>query len=105
MKLETAKKIGEEMVDAVKEFVSKSLVPRDQRLDAQEKRLDALEAQQGKSLNLADAFKGGFAPNTDYKRGDLVLHRGCPWLCMAASSTREAPGSSTDWKLIMKSPR
>lgn len=89
-----AEQLGDEVVKAVRSFVKLSLAKRDQRLDA-------LEAKQ--SQNLADMYRGAWGPNNRYKRGDLANHRSGLWLCM--QDTSEPPGSTSDWRLILKGAR
>ena len=39
----------------------------------------------------------------EYKRGDLVTHKGGVW--MAKSATTERPGAGDGWKLVVKAGR
>lgn len=94
MTCEASQKLGKEIVAAVRSFVQLSLAKRDERLDA-------LEAKQSRTL--ADAYRGGWGPNNNYARGDVVNHKSAIWLCMQATS--ESPGSTANWRLILKSPR
>ena len=71
------------------------------RLTALEARLAALEGAQARTM--ADVFRGGYMPNTQYNRGDLIVDRGALWLAMQVSDER--PGSTSAWKLIMKNPK
>lgn len=87
-------KIGREIVEAVHAYVAKAMSERD-------KRLDALKNKQGESL--ADMYRGGWGPNNDYRRGDVVNHHSALWLCM--SSTTKAPGSTSEWRLLIKGVR
>jgi hypothetical protein len=67
----------------------------------QKARLAEIEGAPAKTM--ADVFRGGYMPNTTYARGDLIVDRGALWLAMQASDER--PGSTSAWKLILKSPR
>jgi hypothetical protein len=64
-------------------------------------RLKKIEAMPHKSL--ADAYKGIHLKNGEYSRSDLVTHDGGLWLALA--DTKESPGQSTDWKLVVKGAR
>lgn len=86
-----AERIGAEITSAVRSYVARALAERDRRLDA-------LEAQQSKSL--ADLYRGSYQPNGHYDRGCLVNDHSSLWLCMRATSAR--PGDSADWRLVLK---
>ena len=86
--------LGQSIVAAMRAFVAKALSERD-------KRIEALEASQTQTL--ADAYRGAWQPNNDYKRGDVVNHHSALWLCM--DNTSKSPGSSSEWRLILKSTR
>lgn len=94
--------MGEEITRAVRDFVTRSLQSRDARIAELEERCAQIEAMH-RSRTLADSYKGSYSPNTTYARGDWVNHRGAVWLCM--STTSEPPGSTSDWRLILKGAR
>ena len=96
------KKIGEEITRAVREFVTRSLQSRDARIAELQERIARSEAMH-RNCTLADSYKGSYSPNTAYARGDWVNHRGAVWLCM--TSTNEPPGSTSNWRLILKGTR
>jgi hypothetical protein len=97
-----AKKIGEQITHAVRDFVTRSLESRDARIADLEKRVAEIGSSQ-QNRTLADSYKGSYSPNTAYARGDWLNHRGAVWLCM--KSTSEPPGSTSDWRLILKGAR
>src|SRR5262245_59522328 len=66
-----------------------------ERLEPMKRRVEALEA--GPSVVWCDSFKDG---NT-YVEANLTTHAGGLWL--ATTTTRAKPGSSPDWRLIVKS--
>jgi hypothetical protein len=66
-----------------------------------DERLRNLESAHTKSL--ADAYRGVHLKNGDYSRSDLVTFDGSLWL--ALTDTRECPGQSADWKMIVKGAR
>ena len=49
---------------------------------------------------IADSYKGTFDSEATYQRGDLLTHSGSLWL--AVSSTKQKPGHTPDWRLIVK---
>lgn len=61
-----------------------------------EARVKALED----GSTFADQYKGGHMVGAQHKRGDLVTHESSLWLCLAP--TRERPGKSGEWRLIVK---
>jgi hypothetical protein len=97
-----AEQLGQSVVAAARDFVSRSLESRDTRIAELERRLTEIETTQ-QSHTLADSYKGSYSPNTLYERGAWVSHRGATWLCM--KSTSEPPGSTGDWRLILKGAR
>jgi hypothetical protein len=97
-----AKKIGQEITSAVRDFVTSSLQSRDARIADLERRVAEIGSTQ-QNRTLADSYKGSYSPNTDYARGDWLTHRGAVWLCM--QNTGEPPGSTSDWRLILKGAR
>jgi hypothetical protein len=77
----------------------------DQRLAKHVRQLEAqvAELEGAQTTTMADVFRGGYMPNTQYNRGDFIVDRGALWLAMQV--TDERPGSSSAWRLIMKSPK
>lgn len=53
------------------------------------------------AFNLADVHRGVWSPALLYARGDLCTHDGSLWLAKS-SNTGAKPGTSEDWKLIVK---
>jgi BMFP domain-containing protein YqiC len=82
-------KIVENMAKSVREYMQKKLA----RLDELEKRIAQLEAQQVK-------YAGIWRDDDDYGQGDIVTHDGVLWHCWKA--TRERPGTSLDWQMMLK---
>lgn len=52
---------------------------------------------------MADSFKYGWKEGAEYKRGDLVMWAGQPWLAMADTSAR--PETNKDWAMFAKKAR
>lgn len=96
------KTFGEQITQSVRDFVTRSLQSRDARIAELEQRIAQIETVH-RSRTLADSYKGSYSPNTAYARGDWVNHRSAVWLCM--KSTQESPGSTSDWRLILKGAR
>ena len=97
-----AEKIGQQITSAVRGFVTRSLQTRDVRIAELERRVAEIETARHNNT-LADSYKGSYGPNTVYERGTWVNHRGAGWLCM--KTTSEPPGSTSDWRLILKGAR
>jgi hypothetical protein len=70
----------------------------DARLTAHADRLDALEAANAKSVT-GVRWAGAYESGRKYFGGELTQRNGL-WLCLAEETTA-APGSSTDWRLIV----
>ncbi len=60
-----------------------------------------LRAQTTRSL--ADAHRGTFETGQTYRRGDLLTHSGGLWLALADGTDK--PGTSEQWRLIVKAGR
>jgi hypothetical protein len=67
---------------------------------ALEARVEALEASAA-TMSLADSHKGTHQRGVTYRRGDLLTCGGALWL--ALRDTRERPGASDAWRLVVKS--
>lgn len=67
----------------------------DERLAASESRVKALEERP--AVRYRGTFDGGLG---DYAPHDMVTRAGQLWYCMRA--TKDAPGQSSDWKLMHK---
>ena len=63
-----------------------------------ERRVAKLE--ESTKSNLADAYRGVYSEDEQYSRGSLVTRSGSLWL--ALSKTSRTPGTSDDWKMIVK---
>jgi hypothetical protein len=74
----------------VHDYIAKALAPLVARVKALEER---------ETKTLADHFRGPWLPG-EYKRGDLVQHRGSAWLCIETGTGK--PGESSHWRLIVK---
>ena len=72
------------------------------RLAALEQRIAELEGGQAKSL--ADCFRGPWLPETTYRRGELVQHRGSVWIALAADVAGK-PGETDGWRLLVRAGR
>lgn len=55
------------------------------------------------SKSLADFYRGPHLKNCEYHRSELVTFDGSLW--MALADTKESPGQSADWKLVVKGAR
>ena len=64
------------------------------RLRGIDARLDSMP------VNLADIYRGTHKDGEIYRRGELLTHSGGLWLAM--KDTAEKPGSTSDWRLIVK---
>ena len=56
--------------------------------------------KKGKSFNCTEFVKGEIYYNNDFVQ-DFVIHEGCLYACVR--ETRNAPGASDDWKLVVRS--
>jgi hypothetical protein len=90
MNIETWKKMAVDMAAAMKEFVARSLEPRDARIDAIDKRLTELEARPSME------YMGTWDAAKIYGRGAVVTSGGSMWHAQRASVSRR-PGQSDDW--------
>lgn len=56
--------------------------------------------KKGKSFNCTEFVKGETYYNNDFVQ-DFVIHEGCLYACVR--ETRDVPGASDDWKLVVRS--
>ncbi len=83
----------EKFAAGVHDYIGKALKPLVQRIVALEQR---------ETKTLADSYRGVWLPGR-YTRGCLVTHGGGLWI--AVEDAEGTPGSSTAWRLIVKSGR
>jgi hypothetical protein len=81
----------EKFVAGLHEYLAQELRPLTARLKALE---------QGDGKTLADFYRGVFQDGVEYSRGDLVTRSGSLWL--AFEPTKECPGRSSSWRMIVK---
>lgn len=85
--------IGEQLAKATREFFTKAMKSRDDRLAALEARLAQVEAGGIKYL-------GVWKPDTLYAKGSFATRQGSVW--HANCETYATPGASPDWTLAVK---
>jgi hypothetical protein len=71
----------------------------DARLNSAAERLDALEAAAKTKSTPGVRWAGAYESGRKYFGGELTQRNGL-WLCLAEETTA-APGSSTDWRLVV----
>jgi hypothetical protein len=86
---------AERFAEGLHEHILKMLQPYREKIRELEQQVRELE--QG---SLADAYRGTFAQDTNYGRGDMVTDKGAVWLCL--HSTTDRPGPSPNWRMIAK---
>lgn len=91
------KAFGEEVVAAVRDYVSRATEPLKQQIAELERRV--AEADQ-RGLR----YRGVHQKAESYKRGDAVTHDGSLWICLRAEAEGR-PGTSDDWQLAVKAGR
>jgi hypothetical protein len=79
-----------------KEYVARQLEPL-------QKQLEALEARLAVAEDRGFRYRGTWSASTQFNDGDAVSHDGSLWL--AKASTRDRPGTSPHWQLIVKRGR
>lgn len=68
-------------------------------MEAVEERIEA-RFRDLQARSFADLYRDIYQDGEDYQRGDVVTWGGSLWL--AKAETRAKPGTSEDWKLIVK---
>jgi hypothetical protein len=128
MDLQTAERLGKEMVQAVRGYVERALAPIAERLAAAELRLGAMGLLVGRGasagkldeveslIRCVDELKArvralearpagmkyvGVWRGIGYEPGSVCTHDGSMWFCNA--TTMAKPGTGADWTLCVKS--
>ena len=92
---EAMQRMGGEVVQAVRSYVSRALAPL-------EKRLAKIEQRTAADI-FADAYRGTWRAGESYERGQLCTDHGGLWVC--ATDTNSRPGSGPHWVLAVKAGR
>jgi hypothetical protein len=82
----------------------KNLARTEATLEAVQARLSALEEKAAGGVNLADAYKGVWLPQS-FGRGTLVTHDSGLWLAMRDAAPADTPGETPNWKLVVRRPK
>jgi hypothetical protein len=75
------------------------------RVDALATVVRSLSDAAGVRLALGLADRGIFKAGEEYRRGEWTTHGGSLWICTAANTTTDRPGTSAAWRLAVKAGR
>jgi hypothetical protein len=90
--------LAKAIVPFVHGLITDAVKPLEARNAVCEQRIVELEAELAKCLKDGGTWKA----EKFFHRGEVATHRGVPWICNN-SNKAVVPGTSDDWRLMMKS--
>lgn len=88
------------LIKAVTDSVAKALSTLKSGMKGELAELEARVKALEDGSAFADLYKGVHLQGQHHRRGEMVTQGGSLWICLAA--TRDRPGESAAWRLIVK---